>query len=89
MSERTTEPQHLLPAPLRSLRLYFPYVRRLTSAIPVLTGKVTFIVRASSGGRLYLTVDSGCLCVGLVIVLQRKTAVRCSLHHQPNICVYC
>ena len=88
VNERANE-QHLLSAPLpRSLRLYILYVRRLTSAIPFLTGKVTFIIRASSGGRLHRTVDSGCFCVGLVIVLQRETAVRCALHHQPNICVY-
>ena len=83
MDERTTS---VTRTP--SLRLYILYVRHLTSAIPVLTGKVTFIVRASSGGRLYGTVESGCLCVGLVIVLQRETAVRWALHHQPNICVY-
>ena len=87
MSERTTEPQHLFPAP-RSLRLYILYVRRLTSAFPVLTLKVTFIFQSSSGGRLYRTVDSGCFCVGLVIVLQRETAVRCVLHHQPIICLH-
>ena len=87
MSERTNH-NICYPPPPGSLRLYILYVRRLTYAIPFLTVKVTFIVLALSGGRLYRTVDSGCFCVGLVIVLHRETVVRCALHHQPNISVH-
>ena len=83
MSVRTNERSTSVTRP-PSLRLYILYVRRLTSAIAFVTGKFIFIVRASSGGWLYRAVDSGCFCLGPVIVLQRERAVRCALHHQPN-----
>ena len=70
VNEWTNEPQYLLPAPRRSV--FTPFTLDTTSAIPLLTGKVTFIVRASSGGRLYGTVDSGRFCVGWLLCCREK-----------------